>query len=37
MIGVDLADENVAAYLRDNRVINSATPLSEGETVDIDF
>ena len=25
MIGVDLADENVAAYLRDNRVINSAT------------
>ncbi|EQA5441163.1 phage portal protein, partial [Enterococcus faecalis] len=37
MIGVDLADENVAAYLRDNRVINSPDPLNEGETVDINF
>lgn len=37
MIGVDLTDKNVAAFLRDNRVINSADPLNEGETVDINF
>ncbi|VTS89018.1 phage portal protein, SPP1 family [Enterococcus hirae] len=37
MIGVDLNDKNVAAFLRDNRVINSADPLNEGETVDINF
>lgn len=37
MIGVDLSDTDVTNYLRDNRIISSAAPLEEGQSVDINF